>query len=345
VPLQNLVGELLGDFPRFPPLYAQSVINRAWTRIRDIRLWSWQVVPDAQIFAPDLIQVGTVSTTSFSTTITANSAAAAALNAAAAYPPIFGMVGVGRQIRIGVGQQTGVYASNGPYYHILNWDGTSVLTIDRPFGEGTVTGVGFQVFKAVYAAPSNPATGLPTPSGAYIKLFSLTNKNNGSNIPPNRLNISHEWLNRHDPQRSSSGDPTLAANYGTALFELYPYPVAAATYYVDYYNRWPDLSPTQDLPQVPYGLQVCMMDLAKSFACQWAAANAATFPELQQTNWIATQSVYRQDYADGLKQCLKQDDEMMPQLPFLTRGFLGMQALPPGGEWLQSHDIANPYMS
>jgi hypothetical protein len=340
--VQTYTGELMGTFPRLPYLHALQLINRAWTRVRDLRLWSWQLVVDAQLYAPAIITAGTVTVTQFSTSITVNSAAATALNAGGSFPPVASAtLGIGRQIRVGLA--TGLIPANGSIYNIVAWDGTSTLTIDKPFAEGSATLAPYQVYKVYYAPPASPFSGIPNADTNAIRPVSMTNKSAGYAISGRRLNYTQEQLNRMDPTRGASdGSARIIAPYqtnatGQPTWELYPAPTQAAVYGVTYYHRWPDLSASVDFPQVPYGLATMTLDLARSFACQWAMANVATAPELAQTNWVAAASGYRQDYVDGLKMCLKQDDEIMPAVPF----FQGRRAIdfPLGGQYLQNHDI------
>ena len=99
MPVQNLVAELKGTFPTLPVLHAVQLINRAWTRVRDIRLWSWNLVVDAQWFAPGVLTVGSVSTVAQNNIVTVDTVAATALNAdPTTIPLIAGPIGIGRQI-------------------------------------------------------------------------------------------------------------------------------------------------------------------------------------------------------------------------------------------------------
>lgn len=343
MPTQNLTAELMGSIPRLPYLHALQLLNRAFARIQDMRLWSWQMITDAQIFAPALLNAGTVSATYQSATVTVSAGAATAINAAGFTPPVASPVlGVGRQIKFG-GASTGVVVSGGPNYTLANWDGVDTLTLDRPFGEPTVANSGYQIYKCFYAPPGYPFNSPNVPDPRMLRYTCLTNKATGYSIRGKSLYASQDQLNRFDPSRGSTGDPYKISSYGhnslgQPVFELYPNPIAQTTYTVDYYSYWPDLSLSQDLPQVPYGLTELVMDMARVFACQWALLNVATYPELQQTNWVAAQQMYKGDFSDGLKMCLKQDDEIMPHLPFFqtTR----RDGYPMGGQYMQSHDLS-----
>ena len=59
----DYVAELVGTVPRMSALHAGQVLNRAWRRVRDGRLWSFQFVTGAQLFCPNAIVGGSVSAT------------------------------------------------------------------------------------------------------------------------------------------------------------------------------------------------------------------------------------------------------------------------------------------
>lgn len=342
MPVQTHVSEMIGTFPRLPYLHALQLVNRAWSRVRDCRLWSWQLVMNAQLFAPAMIMTGSVNVTQLQTVITVDATAAAAINAASIMPPLAGPLGFGRQIRVNNG--AGTTANTGATYNILAWDGVSVLTIDRPFAEGTYTNSPYQIFKSYYTPPALPFTSIPGADPAFIRFLTVANRTSGYTITGRRLHWTQEQLDRADPTHSSCGDPSIIAAcqpnaLGQPIFELYPTPANQAVYACCYYTRWPDVSNTQDFPQVPYGLVPCVLDLARYFACQWAASNAATFPELQQTNWVAQMASYKQDHAEGLRLCLKMDDEIMPQLPIYGQRQV-FRDMPLDGAFLQNHDLS-----
>jgi hypothetical protein len=343
MPITNHMTELMGTFPRLPFLHSLQLINRAWSRVRDIRAWSWEFVVDSQWFTPAVINSGTVTTVQYSTIVTVDATAAAAINAAGLVPPIASSVlGIGRQLRVGI--STGITPMNGNIYNIVNWDGVSQLTIDKPFGESSITLSPYQIYKCYYAAPSLPATNLPAANPGMIRIACLTNRANGSSVSGRRLNYTQQQLNSFDPQRGATDGyirglaPYQTNSLGQPTWEAYPAPVSASAYAVTYWSRWPDVSLTQDFPQPPYCLSSCVLNLARVFAAQWALANVGTFPELGATNWVALQQMYKQDHLDDLKQCLKQDDEIMPMVPFFQgRKF---SDFPLDGNFLQAHDMS-----
>jgi len=339
----DLTAELVGTVPRISALHAQQVINRAWDRVRDSRLWSFHFVSDAQLFVPFGITAGSVTATFDSKTVVADAAAAAALNAVAiANPPLASPVlGVGRQLR--VGSTNGISTPTGPNYNIVAWDGINTLTIDRPYGEFTVTRAPYQVLKCYYAPPAPPPFIDLEPDLRFVRYQVISNRNAGYSIFGPNLYWSQAQLNAIDPQRGGQGDAYIMANYGhnslgQPVMELYPNPVNFTTYYATYWTRWQDLSPSVNLPQMAYELADAVMFQSKCLASDWALANVNTFPEIGQTNWVAYRQTQMAEYRLSMINCFKQDDELMPLIP--TRQGQGFM-FPLGGQFLQSHDITS----
>lgn len=340
----DLTAELVGTVPRLSALHAQQLINRAWARIRDFRLWSFHFVADAQLFVPDAFTSGSVSATFNSPTIIADSTAASAMNAVvAANPPLAcPILGVGRQIRIG--SINNISSPTGPNYSIIAWDpSTNQLTIDRPYGEATVTQAPYQVLKCYYAPPAPPPFTGRTADLRFVRYQVITNRNSGYSIFGPNLYWSQAQLNAIDPQRGGQGDAYIVANYsrnvvGRPIIELYPNPVKFTTYSATYWTRWPDLSVSQNLPCMAYELPDLVMFQSKALASDWALANVNTYPELSQTNWVAYRQIQGLEYKQSVINCIKQDDELHPLVPFRQgMGFM----FPLGGQFLQSHDVTS----
>jgi hypothetical protein len=356
----NYWNELVGGFPRLDPLHAQQLTQRAWRLIRDQRIWSFNFVSDAEWWAPAVILTGTISAAFGSKQIQLDAnAQAAVFPFILGNPPFAGPIGVGYQIRAG-SLNTGISSPVGPLYSVVAYNaGTGIVTIDRPYGEQSGTGLQYLAYRAYYAAPNNPNTNSATPDNGFFRWVTLRNVAQGYDISGRRLLYTQEQLNRIDPQRSGIGDAYIVAQWGRSsspgmgnypISELYPHPVGtsvlgtgnqngvATTYVGTYLSRWPDLSATQDLPQMPYALSDLVVTRAKVLACQWATANVGTFPELQQTNWVAAQGMYDKEFREDRIQCIKQDDEINPLIGFIQDGKFDF---PLGGQFLQSHDISS----
>jgi hypothetical protein len=321
------------------------LVNRAWARLRDFRLWSFHVIADSQLFVPAVISAGTVTVTFGSTAVTADATAAAALNAASTPPPIASTtLGIGRQIKVG-SSATGVSAVSGANYTLTAWDGVNTLTLDRPYGEQSQTNTNYQILKCYYAPPALPATSISPLNydSAFVRYLTVTNRESGYTIRGRKLYYTQQQLNSIDPQRGAQGDAYIIANYsrnslGQPVIELYPNPVTFTTYAATYVTRWADLSATVDLPQMPYELSSALLNLAKVFGAHWALANTGTYQELQQVNWVAYAEMLKQEFRESLIQCLKLDDEIMPWQAIQQSG---VYDFPLGGQFLQSHDVSS----
>jgi hypothetical protein len=344
---QQLYKELTGEIPSLPDPMAARLINRAWKRVNDYRMWSWQVISNAQLFVPPVISVGSCSVTFNETNVVMDSAATAALNAIAfGNPPLASPVlGVGYQIRLGSSAQT-LAAPIGPNYTIVAWDGAGNLTIDAPYGQVSGVGLNYQVLKAFYAAPFLPVTSTGV-DGQFARYLSIVNLLDGYAITGRQLYFSQEELNRIDPQRGGQGDAYILAylqhnSLGQPVYEMYPNPVDTQnTYQANYVSKGPLLTMTTQLPQVSYALDDAVTFSAKKFAGQWALANAGRreMTDLQGVNWVQYCAMMEEEYKSSLRLCIKEDDEIMPSpKPFV---FNGGFSFPLGGEFLQSHDISS----
>ena len=341
----QLYKELTGEISPLPDLQAQRIINRAWKRVNDYRLWSWQVIANAQLFVPAVISAGTATVTFNSTTVTMNAAATTALNAVVfGNPPLASpILGVGYQIKLGTSGQS-LEAPTGPNYTIVAWDGSGTLTIDAPYGGLANANLNYQVLKCYYAAPFLPVTSTGA-DGQFARYMSVTNLLDGYTITGKQLYFSQEELNRIDPQRGGQGDAYILSylmhnSLGQPVYELYPNPVNPTTMQANYASKGPLLTMTTQLPQVSYALDDTVTFQAKVFAGQWAMANVGRFPkELGSVNWVVYVTMMQEEYKSSLRLCIKEDDEIMPSpKPFVYNGGF---SFPLGGEFLQSHDLSS----
>lgn len=327
---RDYCSELVGVIPRLPYPYAQTLINRAWSNIRDQRLWSW-LVGTGDILSADNITAGSMTTAQNSITVIADAGATSALNAVVfSNPPLASpMLGQGRQIRIGV---TG---SGGPVYSIVTWDGAGTITIDRPYVDPTNSSIGsnqsYQCYKCYFEPPTQD----------FLRYLTIRNMRAGYSIRGKKLYYTQQKLNAVDSQRGGTGDAYIVSEFrankaGAPVHEWYPHPVNGAVYNCLYQRRGVDLSNTVDLPTtLPSSL---LMAKAMAHAATWAQANVSTYPELAGTNWSMFRSEMQAQYKDELIQAIKQDDEISPITPFLQGSYFDF---PLGGQFLQGHDVSS----
>jgi hypothetical protein len=319
--------ELTGTIPGLPFPLAQTLINRAWKDIRDLRLWSW-LVDNADIEAPNLISAGTVSVTQNQNIVQMDAAAAAALAPfQLSNPPLASpTLGVGRQIRIGL---TG---SGGPIYSIISADfNANTLTLDRNYADVSGVSQPYQVYKCYYAAPATD----------FLRYFTITNMASGYSIRGKKLYYTQQKLNAIDAQRGGTGDAYIISAYkgnatGQPVHEWYPHPVNARTYNCIFQHRGIDLSDSVDIPStLPSSI---LMAKAFSHAAIWAQANVGRYSELAQVNWVMYKQGVDAQFKEEVIQAIKQDDEISPLTPFLQGSYFDF---PLGGEFLQGHDVSS----
>lgn len=326
----DYISEVMGVIPRIPPAYVPILLNRAWGNIRDMRLWSF-LLGYGDLVAPTGITAGNATSTFGSVTVTVDATAATAINAVALPPvpsaPVSSpQLGVGRQFRM-QNVNTG-----GPYYNIIAWDGVNTLTLDRPFADTTVSGP-YAIAKVYYTPPQS----IPD----FVRYLTITNKGTGYSIKGKRLLYSQGHLNSVDPQRAATGDAYIVATYfpdsnGNMVHEFYPGPTNQSLYTCLFQRKGLPLSPTVDLPNTLDPSLLIYRTLM--LAADWALANVATYPEFAQTNWVQYRMQQEKLFNETRIQCIKQDDELMPQLPTFSGSEFDF---PLGGQFLQSHDVSS----
>lgn len=333
---RDFTGDIIGAVPRIGYVNASGIVTKAWKMIQDMRLWSYNVITDGQVFVPNAITAGTVSAVFDSLFVQADATAKTALDAVVLSNPVLASatLGVGRQIQIGS-------TPNGPLYDIFGYDNaTGILTLDRPYGESTTAGQTYSVYKAFYAPPVDSSN---VPAATFVRYFSVRNVDSGYSIRGRRLYYTQEQLNAIDPQRGATGDAYILAfkganNQGRPVHEYYPNPVNQRTYMAQYQIRWPTPSPTVALPQMPYALEETLAYLCKRLAGEWAMSNVSTYPELERVNWVSYCQMQDKNFKEERIQCIKMDDEIAPQIAKLQGSVFDF---PLGGAFLQNHDISS----
>lgn len=263
--------------PAIPIELCKILVNRARRDIFDSRLWSFLIV-ESQLTSPALVSAGGADFTQYSNQVTGDATASAAWTGIS--NPFITM----RQIR----------QSGGPLYNIIAADFTVpaavVLTLDRPYGEISVVGGAYNLYRAYYSAV-DMVTGSPTAD--IDKWICVTDQINGY---PLKLNKTQEWLNSVDPQRGSMGNPYYMVTYKSIpdsngdpipFWEMWPHATDGIVRTGFYKKGALDFRAASDA--LPSELPVELLEVrARYLAYSWANANKGSHSELLKTDWLAS---------------------------------------------------------
>lgn len=261
--LATMIAEMRGAVPNYSAMLARTHIREAWTDIRKMRGWSFQL-GNSGFSAPSAVGNGTVTVTLGSATVTGDATASAAW--ATASTPVSLLTQ--RQFRIAFGT----------IYNILSVDFTiptaATLTLDRPYiDQQTGSGLGYKIYQCYY----------PVPVDGFLAWESILDVGNviWLNVSPTRR--GREWADQWDPQRQIFMNPqavlpygpdtrTGSATFGRMMYELYPQPLSQYTYQSWYSWEGPDLVAGTDTLPYPMTEQV-VKAYARVKAYEWAEAN------------------------------------------------------------------------
>lgn len=279
----DLAAQLTGMLPGLSPFLASQFINNAWRKVRDRRQWAF-LIYDSAIVCPPQITTGTANITRFSTTVTLDAVASAAVALVNVGPGAGALSLVKLQIRFMTVPTTS------EIYNILAVDTTNpnawVLTLDRGVQEATTTTSPILIYR-VYIQPPDPT---------FSEWVSLSDMVNGYQITRERLRYTSAYFDVRDPQRQSLGmsyylglyrRSPVAADNGIPWYELWPGCTQGQTFYCRYRSRGTDFAaPTDVQPAVipdDLILNIALIDGAYPH-CQ---ANIGHFPAMAKVNWSA----------------------------------------------------------
>jgi hypothetical protein len=335
MPLDQLAGELIGEYPGLDILVARNHVQKAWQDICDEGLWSW-LVAEAPLAVPQVISAGSVTTTLGVPTVVGDTGASAAwLAVALANPPLASSnLGQGRQFRVG---------KAGPVYNIVAYDGVSTITLDRIYAEASIAGQTYQIYRSYYAPPSTD----------FLRYMSITNIGFAYSITGKFLSFNQEQLNRMDPQRGSQGDAYILSSYkanpttGAPVHELWPAPTNANPYVAIYQRRGGasnPLTPTgAAVPvDIPGTLSTSLfMARAKYWTADWAMKNINRHPDLKGVPWLQVRQAEDKQYQQEMIKARRQDMEIFKNTWIIPKGtYLGF---PVDAAFIQSHDVSIMY--
>lgn len=328
--LDSLASELTGNVPRLPKTLALKHINRAYSQIREKRLWSF-LIGESGVFFPSILPTSgapTVSVTYGSPTVVGDAAAVADWSTQLlAVVPL-----VQRQFRVG---------SGGPIYNITAISQTNIandtLTLDLPYSEETNAATTFSIYRCY----------VPAPVRDFKRWQTVFDPVNGYALI---ANVPRVYVDIVDPTRGSQGQAYRVVNYktaadGTPMFEWWPQPTSQITYHTLWERRGVDLGLTDSPPpQIP---EEVLIDWALAYySYPWANAQVGRFPELKGTNWLAL-AIESKNRIHGrrgepgrLATMMRADEETFQQTLTLLRKSWAM-SWPPSGAFEQSHSLWN----
>jgi hypothetical protein len=249
--LRTITAALRGEVPGTSDAQLKVYTNEALGLIYDDQLWSFQLQTGGW-FTPGLlgggsgasptlgISPGTITVNTYDDTITGDATASAAWLALVGRPLLTEF-----QIRV-------------PYYSLysiisVNDDDPTavVLTIDRPWMEPSQAGGQYMMYQAYFPCPA--------PDGDFKRFFAIRDTTNAIDI--DFWSLRQTDLALRDPQRTVFNLPCYAVPYqidqrpnsqtiGSMLYELWPNPLSALPYTINFMRRGPLLARNSD--EVPY---------------------------------------------------------------------------------------------
>lgn len=266
----DMAQSLILDIPGIPAAKARTLINDALGYIYDSQYWSWQVKQSGWL-TPGLLfplgpgnSGGTVTTTSFQTTVIGDATASAAWEAylASSNRPLFtelqfrspsgslyNIIGVASNTG-GIGYNEGGY-NQGGYPIDDHGENLTVLTLDRPWMEVGGADQSYMIYQCYFAVPVPDFK-------RFLHVQDTTN-----NFRMDYWSLTQKDLALQDPERTTFNNPayvvpyeqdqrTGSATYGNMLYELWPHPLSVLPYNFSYLRRGPTLVAPGDT--VPYPL-------------------------------------------------------------------------------------------
>lgn len=324
--LADLAVQVTGWIPKIPPDLASILTNRAYRAICNSRNWSF-LVESAQVYTPDLLDVGTVAVVQWSNQVTGDATASAAwlaqvLNTGAPF--------TSRQFRV---------SATGPIYQITAADVSNpaaiVLTISSGAGSygysGTTDAAAtYQIYRCY----------IDVPDPDFLRWISFYDPSSGYYLAVNRQQAQ---INKKDPLRSQQGQPYWVCNSkgtstGAPQFELWPGPTFEKAYQTLYQRRGADLASGDSFPVVLTDELIVSRTLVEGG--MWGLANQGAMPELRGVDWRFFISTGQSQYDKQLIVVKKTDEETYIQT--LIRRQVGA-GFPLDGKYLQSHAPYGPF--
>ena len=233
----NMAFQMAGELGVPMPL-VQTYLNEALGTIYDELIWSFQTgesgwLSPGLLFASGTQSQGTITTTSYGTTIVGDATAAALWVAYSGLPLLTQC-----QIRVPL------YS----LYNIIAFDGVNTFTIDRPWTEPPGAGQTYMIYQAYYPAPFSDFK-------RFLEIRDTTNA-----APLDYWTLNRSDLSIIDPQRANFNQPGYVVPYevdaragsatlGYMLYELWPHPLSVLPYTLSWLRRGSALvNPSDTVP-------------------------------------------------------------------------------------------------
>lgn len=259
-----MIAEMRGCVPKYSAALARTHIQNAWSDIRDMSGWSFQLFSGG-FGTPGLTNAGTVTVTYGSATVVGDATASAAWQSASIPNSLLTQ----QQFRVNVGT----------IYNIIAFDGNSTLTLDRPYYDKSAgSGQGYAIYQCYFAVPY----------ADFLTWESVVDINNAIDLMANGAKKFRDFADQFDPQRQIFSNPGSLIAYGTdqrgagtanasatlgyRMYELYPQPQAQYAYATWGTRRGADLVNLTDTLPYPITEHV-VKALARVKAYEWAEAN------------------------------------------------------------------------
>lgn len=257
-----------------PPRLIQAWVNEAWTKVYDSKLWSWSVA-ESQLETILPVSLGDLTLTNGSAAIVSTTS-------------LITSAMVGQQIKI-----------NSQVYTIDSQSDADNAVLDRTWGQASGTQSG-QVLTAYVSAPDD-----------FYGFVSVIDAAAGRRI---WTNIDMKHIDRTDPKRTASGNPTVLADrkWKTSpssattvpMYELWPHASAVRVYRLLYWKIPADFSRSAGLPHT----------ISDRLIKNYARAQMAKYPgTIERPNPMQSRleaASYMVEFRDDLQDSMIKDDEI-----------------------------------
>jgi len=303
--LQDMQAELRGAVPKLPFSFTKTLINRAWTVIRDSDIWSFQLY-ESSWRSPAVVTTGTVTVVLGSDTVQFDAAATAAINQSQLDCPT--SLITQRQLRPGT--SSGV----SQIYNLIQYDQiTGSATLDRTYFDNSGTNISYQLYQLYYPAQfQDHKTWISVRNMSMYMWLGVT--------------MERAELDMIDPQRSiyqfpsqvvpymtdarGQGTDNASATLGFPLYELWGQPVNPFVYATFGRRLGDDLvNPTDTLP-VQVG-EDCVIARARMYAYEWAESNKDLSPRSTGPDFRFLYGAAAAEYKDRMTKYRQQDKDFV----------------------------------